>query len=91
MTVSSGEQERAGRADTLWSLEVVNRLNRWQACDFVHSFTCPGDKACPKRNLTATVDGWICACGTYRQTWAHASMMEREPPMFRDVFKAAAP
>ena len=73
-----------------WSEEVIARLNRWQACNFVHSFTCLGmrsnGKRCLQRDLAATPDGWVCACGTYKQDWAHSSMAEREPPTFESIF-----
>lgn len=52
---------------------MVDSLNAYQnACQF-HPYTCPGNKPdCNKhRNLIATVDGWVCACGEYKQDWAH--------------------
>lgn len=30
---------------------------------------------CPSRNLIPTPDGWVCACGRYRQDWAYAFML----------------
>jgi hypothetical protein len=58
-----------------WTREQVDTLNFAQGCGYLHPFTCPGDsgdsnKVCRVRELTATVDGWICACGRYRQEWA---------------------
>ena len=73
-----------------WPLEVVARLNRWQSAGMTHPFTCPGKEGCPKRELTATEEGWTCACGDYRQEWAHASMAEQEPPSREDVFGGSA-
>lgn len=54
-----------------WTQDQVDMLNTAQATGWLHPFTCPGEnKVCPKRELTATVDGWVCACGRYRQEWA---------------------
>jgi hypothetical protein len=59
-----------------WSDEVVERLKAWQADDRFHPFTCPGDKPGCKRHreLIPTNEGWVCACGEYRQDWAHDFM-----------------
>lgn len=57
-----------------WTDEQVERLNQYQQAGWFHPYTCPGrdeDEDCPKRNLIATRDGWVCHCGAYRQTWAH--------------------
>lgn len=51
----------------------VEQLNRRQHDTRFHPYTCPGDKPCcaGARDLVATREGWVCACGEYRQTWAH--------------------
>jgi hypothetical protein len=61
-----------------WTDEQVAALNRWQSRGDVHPFTCPGDgPGCgDHRELTATANGWVCACGRYRQDWAHEMMVE---------------
>jgi hypothetical protein len=63
-----------------WTDEEVKRLNAYQKAAHLHPFTCPGDKAdCEKhRELIATSDGWVCACGEYKQEWAHADMVRYE-------------
>lgn len=55
-----------------WTQEQVDTLNFAQGCGFLHPFTCPGDlDTCHlHRDLIATLDGWVCACGRYRQEWA---------------------
>jgi hypothetical protein len=63
--------------DKPWTQEQVDALNRHQAERRFHPFTCPGDKPSCKdqRNLIATTNGWVCACGEYTQDWAHDFMM----------------
>lgn len=60
-----------------WTPEQVDLLNAAQKNQYLHAFTCPGDgPGCGSmhetRDLIATVDGWICTCGRYRQKWAYA-------------------
>ena len=64
-----------------WSKDQVNALNAFQTRSDVHPFTCPGDHAAceGRRELVAEQAGWVCKCGTYRQDWAHAAMMEPRP------------
>lgn len=61
--------------NTPWSDETVARLNEYQKTGTlsVHPYTCPGDyKVCAnQRELIATTNGWVCACGKYTQKWAH--------------------
>ncbi len=57
-----------------WTDEQVAALNRYQHNDRVHEFTCPN--LCADRTLIATREGWVCACGGYRQDWAHRFMLE---------------
>lgn len=58
---------------TPWSPEKVAALNAQQSNGRFHPYTCPGDLPdCEKhRNLIATEQGWVCACGKYKQEWAH--------------------
>lgn len=55
-----------------WTQEQVDLLNAAQTSGYLHPFTCPGDRDVCKfhRDLIATVDGWVCGCGRYRQDWA---------------------
>ena len=62
--------------------EQVEALNRYQKSGRFHPFTCPGgpgDGNCTERDLIATPDGWVCACGAYRQSWAHENMLKVAP------------
>lgn len=55
--------------------EQVDMLNRYQADDTVHGYTCEhwhGDPA-SRRLLVATTRGWICRYCDYTQNWAHGS------------------
>lgn len=83
---------RAYRKRRLWTPEQVAKLNEWQACPWVHPFTCGGDRGDAAHRayaaehggdfgqLFATVDGWICPVCDYRQTWAHRFMFSGAPP-----------
>jgi hypothetical protein len=71
-----------------WTDEQVNKLNEWQACDWVHEFTC-GNDADPNfvlshevlgKTLVASNDGWHCLSCGYTQTWAHDFMLKGAPP-----------
>lgn len=53
-----------------FTTDQVAALNRWQACGWVHPFTCQCGK-----NLVATTVGWVCDCG-YTQDWAHDMMLD---------------
>jgi hypothetical protein len=73
---------------TLWTMDQVAALTAWQRCDWAHPFTCAmrddhpvidGDKGI----LVATVNGWICQCCDYTQTWAHDFMFKGAPPLSR--------
>lgn len=62
-----------------WTAEQVTKLNEWQACGWVHEFTCP--TAHPEgRALLATPSGWVCLRCGYRQYWAHEHMFNGAPP-----------
>lgn len=64
-----------------WTDEQVAALNRWQACDHVHPFTCGLVEAGGKDDhgqLYATNKGWVCGyigC-KYTQNWAHDFMLK---------------
>jgi hypothetical protein len=60
-------------SDRIWTDEQVAMLNERQKRGDMHPYTCPGErKECEsRRNLIATPQGWTCACGQYRQGWAH--------------------
>lgn len=79
------------RIQAPFTLEQVEKLNAFQESNTFHPFTCcsPDNiKECFRRNktgksykdntgiLTATLEGWICPCGKYKQDWAHAFMLE---------------
>lgn len=73
-----------------WTPEQVEALNRWQASDFVHPYTCghcrDADPDFPLRDehrLTATQSGWVCPTCHYTQDWALAMMLEVEHFDFR--------
>lgn len=53
--------------------EQVEALNRWQASNMRHPYTCPGThpECREHRELFVTRDGLICQCGRYKQDWAH--------------------
>lgn len=65
-----------------WTDAEVAALNAYQKNRNFHPFTCPGDlpECSTERNLTATKDGWVCACGKYTQPWAHDFMAGRAEP-----------
>lgn len=64
-----------------WTDEQVAALNDFQKARQFHPFTCPGDNPECKnhRELIATTDGWVCACGEYKQAWAHEFMTRALP------------
>lgn len=77
----------------LWTDEQVAALNRHQERGDVHPYTCPGDHPhCEaQRTLKATPEGWVCACGEYRQTWAHGILppaAAQEPPKPEQILTA---
>jgi len=85
------------RSDAPWSDEEVAGLRRWQACDWVHAFTCPNhddadhvayreDTGSPDA-LVVDNDGWICEWCNYQQGWAHRFMLAGPPPEPADMLK----
>ena len=60
--------------------EQVKHLNEQQKSGKVHPYTCDRSSMnCQLRFnegdgiLLATIDGWVCPCGNYKQNWAHKS------------------
>lgn len=82
------------RTTAPWSPAEVAALNEWQACGWVHPFTCGSGKRTDARHtayalaretdygqLVATEAGWVCCPGcSYRQNWAHEFMLRGAPP-----------
>lgn len=71
------------RVDAPWTDEQVRDLNEFQACGYVHPFTCDGDH--PDRTLVATPEGWKCRHCDYRQPWAWSFMTQGAPPISKGV------
>ena len=80
--------EEAWRKDALengkivapFSSEQVEALNKYQANDLVHEYTCGAEdrSQCPSGGtLIATPDGWVCPCGKYTQRWAWNPLRDR--------------
>lgn len=61
-----------------WTAAQVAVLNRWQACTWLHPFTCRS--GCRRVPLVATPEGWRCLDCDYRQDWAHRVMLSEPPP-----------
>lgn len=69
-----------------WTDEQVAALNRWQACGWMHPFTC-GNRDTPDHKLAdgwydqliATPSGWKCMICDYTQNWAHDFMFNHPP------------
>lgn len=59
-----------------WTDEQVKNLNAFQACGFMHPFTCGNDQC--RCDLTATNAGWVCPRCDYTQDWAHDFMASGE-------------
>jgi len=53
-----------------WTKEQVDELNKLQADDRFHGYTCPNNHK-ERRLLVATKDGWICNHCNYKQDWSH--------------------
>lgn len=66
------KHRQARKIKAPWSPEKVRELNARQDNPQLHPYTCPGDKPGCKdnRSLIATPDGWVCACGEYKQDWS---------------------
>jgi len=68
-----------------WTKEHVDHLNSQQKRSDCHPYTCGGGHGvnvkCERQQvpmdwskegtLIATVDGWVCPCGDYKQDWSH--------------------
>lgn len=61
-----------------WTPAQVRALNRFQASDYVHPFTCSNEHE-GNSSLIATRLGWVCRRCDYKQGWAHAMMLEPPP------------
>jgi len=65
-----------------WTAEQVLALNRWQASNDVHPFTCGNKNADVEHKndgvLVATEHGWVCQDCGYTQDWAHVFMLNEE-------------
>jgi hypothetical protein len=81
---------RDGLIAAPWTHEQVEALNRWQANDWVHPYTCgnrgePGHKEYAEAHgqhdhgiLVATPAGWVCPACDYTQDTAWAGMLHVE-------------
>ncbi len=68
----------------------VENINKYQACDWAHPFTCCSSTSSGERcdrlaqpnegALMAAVDGLICPCGKYTQFWVHSFMASGDLP-----------
>lgn len=82
------------KVDAPWTPEEVCGLRDWQACGWVHPFTCGGGDRHDELHTSTARDrsesepglliptraGWVCpACGYY-QNWAHDFMLKGPPP-----------
>ena len=75
-----------------WPPDQVEALNRFQACEWVHPFTCGQRDRATHPTITngdfgvliATENGWICPDCDYTQDWAHAHMLSAPPDPFAD-------
>lgn len=68
------------KIDAPFTDEQVENLNAFQENMLAHPFTCDGS-GCEQdvsAILKATNEGWVCPCGKYKQSWAHAFMAIRE-------------
>jgi hypothetical protein len=75
-----------------WTPEEVLNLEAWQACTWVHPYTCgPCRDADPTDRdrlsmwrsdhpLVPTVNGWRCPTCNYRQNWCYGPMVYGPPP-----------
>lgn len=52
-----------------WTREIIRELSDYQVCGRFHAYTCPENH--PVRDLTPTVDGWVCVYCGYTQDWVH--------------------
>lgn len=69
--------------------EQVRQLNESQEKSYMHPYTCMSYNGCKRSEQTnegtliATIEGWVCPCGKYKQNWAHDfSLKIIEPPVF---------
>lgn len=62
-----------------WTADQVVALEAWQACGWVHPYTCGNDHDGDRR-LVATADGWRCLICDYTQDWCWVGMLNGPPP-----------
>lgn len=74
------ESEKNQQPATIWTIEQVIRLQKWQNCHIVHPFTCNTPECRKYGNLIPTVRGWICPFCDYTQNWAMSSQLQADPP-----------
>lgn len=58
-----------------WTDEQVEKLREWQACGWVHPFTC-----CRHTTMEVEPDGFHCPDCKRVQKWAHSFMLDGAPP-----------
>lgn len=71
------------KVEAPWTIEQADALNAWQACGWVHPFTCPNrddGRHFDDSVLHADTTGWKCPFCKYIQTWAHDFMLNGPPP-----------
>lgn len=59
-----------------WSAQQVDELNRSQADENSHGYTCPSNIH-EDRALIATEAGWVCPACSYTQDWFAAGVLGR--------------
>ena len=69
MIVDELAADLGGKIFPPWDRKTVEGLNRWQANDKVHGFTCPCGA-----HLVALTGGWVCPGCDDQQDWAWAVM-----------------
>jgi hypothetical protein len=78
-----------------FTAEEVAALAAWQACGWVHPFTCAQSHGDPSRPLTPRRDGWVCLICGYTQNWCHDFMLNGAPPdpigQFRTALAGSEP
>ena len=65
---------------TPWTETQIEKLKERQQANF-HPYTCSKMGRCSEKGSTVSdvlipaKDGWVCACGEYKQFWAHGMDM----------------
>ena len=68
----------SGQIHAPFTAGQVLRLRQWQACDWVHPYTCGSDAHDEVAKLNVEVRGLTCGCGTL-QTWAWDAVVPAGP------------